>query len=111
MNLLDKILYVIPRIHIFIKLFYCNYRYNKKGFRKYAFTLYEKKSKENGGGFNNVTTIIVKGWDSEFKVKEPKEGTPPMIYYTPSEDAFLTLRDEHKSIFIETDHLTYKEII
>ena len=90
---------------------YCNYRYNKLGYRKYAFTLYEKKTKENGGGFNNIITIVVKGWDSKYIVKDPKIGDSPIIYYTPYEDAFLDLRDNHKSIFINTDHLTYKENI
>lgn len=111
MNIFNKIIYVIPRIHIFIKIFYCNFRYNKHGYRKYAFTLYEKVSKEKGGGFHNIITIKIKGWDSVYAVKNPKPTEPDKIYYSPYEDAFLDLRDKHKSVFIATDHLTYKEII
>ena len=95
--MIGKIIFAITHIHTIIKFLIVNWRFKKYGYRKYMFTLYEERTKENGGGFLKANNIIIKGYQS--------------LNNSPYTNAFFRLRDEHEAIFIKNDHLTWKEII
>lgn len=108
---MKNFIFFIRHFPTFCKFWYTNRRYQKHGYRRFKFLIYEEKPKELGGGFTKLHKIIIQATDRTATLEADEENPERYVYYTPEQSAFLILRDKHRAIFEKGDHLTYKEII